>query len=95
MIYIYEIFSEFIIYMIGLDHAVAFTEKGLYEMFTKALMTLLKTSAPIAVVSFLVSIIATISQIGFLYAPEVLTLKLNRVNPINGFFFIKHLNIKV
>ena len=40
--------------------------------------------APVFAASLALGVIATVMQIGFLYAPEVLQLKFDRLNPING-----------
>ena len=84
LIYLYQIFGEYLIYMINLDYTQVYQNKALGDVLKKSLMLLFKAFAPIGISSVLIGVIATVSQIGFLYAPDVLTIKLERVNPING-----------
>ena len=54
-------------------------------IFDKSISVALKSSGPILGITLLISIISTVSQIGFLFSPDVLTIDFNRVNPLKGF----------
>ena len=84
LIYLYEIFGEFLIYIINLDFSQIYQKGILGDVLKKSLILLAKAFAPIGISSVLIGVLATVSQIGFLYAPDVLALKLERINPING-----------
>ena len=84
LLYLFEIFSEFLIYIINLDFSLSFQNDLIKDILKKSLLLGAKAFAPIGISSVLIGVIATVSQIGILYAPDVLTLKLERINPING-----------
>ncbi len=83
--FIYETMETYIRWLYTLDLEKAYTEKVLKQIMEKTVFTSLKCVGPIAAVAFCVSIMSNLIQIGFLYSPEVLTLKFDRINPINGF----------
>lgn len=83
-VFVYETLVEFIDWIITLKPQLAFSPKVLKEITARAVSTGLICAAPVFAVSFCIGIFAQVMQVGFLYAPEVLTLKLDRVNPING-----------
>jgi len=83
-LYIFEVMGEYISWLYGLDAKFAFSDKGLNTIFTKTAFAALKCVAPVFAASLALGVIATVMQIGFLYAPEVLQLKFDRLNPING-----------
>lgn len=84
IIFIYEVMSEYLEWLYGLDIAVAYTEKQLTIIFEKTAYAGLKCTAPIFFVVACVSIIANVAQVGFLFSPEVLEWKPERINPISG-----------
>ena len=53
-------------------------------MFDKALDLIIGSAGPILLVTLIVSLLSTVSQIGFLFSPDVLTIDFNRVNPFKG-----------
>ena len=53
--------------------------------FLKILTVFIVVSAPILVVAFLSSLIINYFQVGFLFTNKTLKIKLNRLNPIEGF----------
>jgi len=55
-----------------------------WDIFVNGIMTFLYCLLPILSTSFLVSLIMGTFQTGFLFAPEILELKWDRINPING-----------
>lgn len=84
IVYIYEEMTKFIEWLYTLDIATAYTEKSLKTITTKTLTVALKCAAPVAVTALCVGVMVQVAQIGFLYAPDVLELNFDRVNPING-----------
>lgn len=82
--FMYETFSEFIQWMYTLDHKVAFTEKSFKTITMKIVVTAFKTAGPVLVAVLVVGVGATLAQIGFLFSPEVLTFKPERIDPIAG-----------
>jgi flagellar biosynthesis protein FlhB len=85
ILYLFEIFSEFLIYIINLDFSMSFQNEMIKDALKKSITLAAKAFAPIGISSILIGVLTTVSQIGILYAPDVLTLKLDRINPINGF----------
>jgi flagellar biosynthetic protein FlhB len=82
--FIYEEFSEFISWLYGLDFAMAYTDKSLATITRKTISTALTCAAPVCLVALSTGIIANVAQVGFLFAPEVLEFKPERIDPING-----------
>ncbi len=82
--YMYETLAQFINWLYTLDHSKAFEQKKFFEIVEKSVSTMLLCAAPIYIITFCVSIISNVIQVGFLYAPEVLTIKWERINPILG-----------
>jgi len=82
--FIYEELTKYIEWLYTLDISSAFTEKSLKTITTRTIVVAVKCSAPVAFVAMIVGIIAQVSQIGFLYSPDILEAKFERVNPING-----------
>lgn len=85
LVYIHEQLSEFLIWLYTLDLEKAFATEGLSEIMTKTVLVGLKCTAPVFLVALCVGVFATIAQVGFLFSPEVLELKLDRIDPIKGF----------
>jgi len=84
LIYLFQTFGDFIRFFIGLNPSFAFTDDGLKLVFDKALDLIISSAGPILAVILVVSLISTVSQIGFLFSPDVLTIDFNRVNPFKG-----------
>ncbi|MFG1482881.1 flagellar biosynthesis protein FlhB [Halobacteriovorax sp. HFRX-2_2] len=84
LLFIYQEMEEFIRWIMHLDPATAFTEKSLKTIANKTATTALICAAPVCIVSLCAGIIANIAQIGFIYAPEVLEFKPERIDPIKG-----------
>lgn len=61
------------------------TKVQFLEMSQSMIATLVKMAAPIVLAAFVMGIIATVSQIGFLITWEPLTPNLERINPVSGF----------
>lgn len=84
LVFIYEEMEGFVRWLAHLDVATAFTEKSLRTIAHKTAKVTLVCAAPVCLVSLCIGIIANVAQIGFLFAPEVLEWKPDRINPIQG-----------
>lgn len=85
IVFIYETMSGHVQWLYTLDHEKAFQEAQFKAIITKTMFMALKCVAPLFLVSMCVGVLATLMQIGFIYSPEVLTFKPDRLNPISGF----------
>lgn len=84
-VFIYETMQTYIEWLYTLDVASAFSEKSMRTITAKTMTAALKCAAPVALVSLCVGIMASVAQIGFLFSPEVLEFKPERIDPIKGF----------
>ena len=83
--YIYETLASFIDWLYSLDFAKAYEDKQFSIVVHRSLTTMLLCAAPVCFITLCSSIISNVAQFGFLYSPEVLSLKWDRVNPVSGF----------
>ena len=84
-VFIYETMQAYVEWLYNLDIASAFTQKSLKTITTKTMTVALKCAAPVALVSLCVGVLASVAQVGFLFSPEVLEFKPERIDPIKGF----------
>ncbi len=85
-IYVFETIKEYVEWLYALDIRAAFSSPIVGKtIMTKTVMTALTSIAPIFLVSVSMGVISSILQFGFLFAPEVLQLKFDRIDPIQGF----------
>lgn len=84
IVFIYETMSEYLEWLYTLEVDKAYTEKQLSTIFEKTAIVGLKSVAPIFLVVVCVSVLANVAQIGFLFSPEVLQWKPERINPVSG-----------
>ena len=85
ILFIYEELESFLRWILTLNISSAFTEKSLETILYKALKTGFICAAPVALVSLCVGILSGLGQLGFIFAPEVLEWKIERLDPIKGF----------
>ncbi len=83
-LYIFETLSEYIHYIFTLDPQKIYEKKAFGQFVEKTMWAGLKCCAPSLIASMCLGVVSQVVQIGFLYAPEVLQLKFERINPING-----------
>jgi flagellar biosynthetic protein FlhB len=83
-IYIFETMSHFLEWIFSIDAQKAYDKKMLQEIIGKMVKTGGLCVAPVFAVSFCLGILAQVMQIGFLFAPDVLQLKFDRINPMGG-----------
>ncbi len=84
LVFIFEQMTSYIEWLYTLDLQAAFEPKSLNTITTRTFIVAAKCSAPVLFVAMCVGVLAQIAQIGILYSPDILELKFDRVNPING-----------
>ncbi len=84
LVYMYEILNDYVRWLYSLDAAKAYTPEMLEKILEKSVMAALKSVAPVFFAAFTMGILSHIMQFGLLFAPEVLELKWERVNPLKG-----------
>lgn len=62
-----------------------FSQRNLYQLLVSALFYTFVLSIPIAGVCFLIGLVGSYMQVGFLFTTKTLTFKLSKLNPIEGF----------
>lgn len=62
-----------------------FSLNGISKFMNQIFSVFISIVLPIIISIFLVSLISTYAQVGFLFSSEALKIKLNRLNPIDGF----------
>lgn len=82
--FIFEQMQIYIEWLYTLDISSAYTEKSIKTIFTKTFVTSIKCVAPVFASSLAIGVASNLMQVGFLFSPEVLELKLDRINPVNG-----------
>jgi flagellar biosynthetic protein FlhB len=85
LFYLLEIMEEYVQWLYSLNFATAFTPKSMDEIGRKTLILCLKSAGPVFLISILVGVLSHIGQFGFLWAPAVLEIKMERLNPLDGF----------
>ncbi len=83
-IYIFEKLSDYIEWLYGLEVTKAYTEQLGKRVFEETFVTIGKCIAPVFITSAILGFLAQVMQVGFLYAPDALQLKFDRINPQNG-----------
>ena len=83
-VYIYEVLSNYIEWLYALDISKAYTEQSKKLIIDKTVLAMFKCVAPVFFTAFSIAVFSNVAQFGLLFAPEVLNLKPERINPING-----------
>jgi len=83
-LFMFELLSDYLAWVYGLDVTRAYTPEIAKEILSRTVIVVLKSLAPVFLTSAALGIIAQVMQIGILYSPEVLTLKWDRLNPLAG-----------
>ena len=84
-VFVYEQFTEYIDWLYRLDFRNIYTTKKFVDVINQSAWTLVKCVGPFFVASACLGFISSFIQIGFLYSPEILEVKFERLNPIQGF----------
>jgi flagellar biosynthesis protein FlhB len=84
-VYVYEEFTIYIEWLYRQDFKQVYSLDKFAEIISQTAWTILKCLAPSFGASACLGFMGQFMQIGFLYAPDVLTMKPERLNPIQGF----------
>lgn len=84
IVYIYETLGNFMEWLYSLNYEEIYQPKKFQSLVENSAVVAGKCVGPILLVSFCVGTLSTIMQVGLLFAPDVLNLKFERINPING-----------
>ena len=84
-VFVFEQFSEFLEWLYRQDFRNVYTAKQFQDVIAKTAWFMVKCVAPFFVASACLGFLGTFAQIGFLYSPEILEFKFERLNPIQGF----------
>ncbi len=84
-VFVYEQFTEYIDWLYRLDFKHIYTAKKFGDVITTTAWTLVKCVGPFFGASACLGFLSTFIQIGFLYSPEILEAKFERLNPVEGF----------
>ena len=85
LLFVYEKLGSFMEWLYALNLKQAYSEEYFKVVIYRSLETILTCSAPMLLVIFLVGVFSYVVQFGFIYAPSVLEVKFNKINPVNGF----------
>ena len=83
-LYMFEVLSEYIEWLYGLEVTKAYSEELGARVFKETFYVVGKCILPVFGTSFVLGFLAQVMQVGILYAPEALALKFDRINPQNG-----------
>ncbi len=83
--FVYDEFTEYLSWLLRLDFQKAYQEKEFIEVIEKTAWLALKCVGPVFGASICLGFLSQFAQIGFLYSPEIISAKFDRINPINGF----------
>lgn len=72
-------------FLYTVDTDAIFTVNGVYHVFLLMMGITAKLVMPILGVAFLIGLICSYMQVGFLFTTKTLMIKFDRLNPINGF----------
>ena len=62
-----------------------FSIQGVRKLYVNLVLQLLKIVAPVFAVALVAGVASGYAQVGFLFTTKTLAVKLNRINPLNGF----------
>ncbi len=83
-LYIFEVMSEYIEWLYGLEITKAYEKEMSARIFKETFISVGKCIAPVFITSFILGVLAQVMQVGILYAPEAVALKFDRIHPKNG-----------
>jgi flagellar biosynthesis protein FlhB len=82
--FIYDTLSGYIHWLYALDINNAYSSENMRRLLMETIFVAAKCVGPLFLVSICVGVISTVAQIGFLFSPEVLEFKPDRINPVQG-----------
>lgn len=83
-LFVFEVMYEYIEWLYGLNVAKAFDKELGAQIFSESMYVLAKCVAPVCLVSMILGVLSQIAQVGIIYSPEAIQLKLERINPLQG-----------
>jgi flagellar biosynthetic protein FlhB len=84
-VFIYETFVEYIDWIYLQNFREAYSKEKIQEVISQTAWALVKCVGPSFGASICLGFLAQFVQIGFLYSPDILTVDIDRINPIKGF----------
>jgi flagellar biosynthetic protein FlhB len=84
-LFIFEVMFEYMEWLYGLDFKHAYSEEMSARILKETFIVGGKCIGPVFLTSAILGFLAQIGQVGIIFAPEVLQLKLDRINPQQGF----------
>lgn len=84
-LFMFDVLSSYIEWLYTLDFEAVYTKELSKLILERTLIDAFKCIAPVFLASISIGILSQMMQIGILYSPEVLELKFDRINPLNGF----------
>jgi flagellar biosynthetic protein FlhB len=82
--YMYEVFSKYIEWLFKLDPNKVYEAKMLTHVLEETGIVMLKMVGPLFLASLVAGILAQLFQIGFIFAPDQISFKPEKLNPLNG-----------
>ena len=83
-VYIFEVMYEYIEWLYGLDIKLVYDKSMGAEVVKETFFAAGKCVGPVFMVSIILGFLTQLGQVGIIYAPEVLQLKFDRINPQQG-----------
>jgi len=83
--FVYEQFTEYIDFVYRQDFKHVYEKEKFLEVISHTAWTLVKCVAPSFGASLCLGVLSQFIQVGFLYSPEILTVDIERLNPMKGF----------
>lgn len=84
-VHIFDLLSEYIEWVYGLEITKAYTSELGTEILKRTLYTVAQALLPVFITAMILGFLTQVMQIGILYSPEVLQLKFDRISPMSGF----------
>lgn len=84
-VYMFEVLGKYIDDLYLLAPEKALSREGVIQLIEVTMQVIFKCIFPVTLVSMIFSLFIPIMQVGFIFAPEVLEAKLERIDPMKGF----------
>ncbi len=84
IVYMYELFSTYIEWLYLQDAKEIYQETKFKKIIEESAFTAFKAVAPMFLMVFVVGFLSNVAQVGWLFSPEILSLKFERINPLEG-----------
>ncbi len=84
-VYIFEKMQELVMWLYNMDIKEFYNKRSAAFILKKIASVFYHSTGPILATTAVVGVLSYVLQIGFLFSPEVLSIKFDRINPVNGF----------